>query len=228
MSRAGQRNVSVSVPYGVVRVGIDEAENGTDDTWLTNPGPEVQRFERGWRMSPRELSDWIHAEGDGFGVTFSSSVGVWDWRDATGLYDDHTRSARQANHPLRAVPQPPPPAAGPAVAAPTLPASGSFLSVSGANLHVGAVKKEDGANPNGVIVRVADAESVASTATLALRGGARAAETTSIIELAPRAPLAVNGGNVTLPVGRWSIETVRLGVFRRSRDVGPVARQISA
>lgn len=119
----------------------------------------------------------------------------------------HARLARQANHRLRVVPQPP--AAAPAA----LPAAGSFLIVSGDNVHVGAVKKEDGANRTGVIVRVADAEGVDGTSTLWVRGGAKSAAKTSIIELAPRTPLAVHEGNVTLPVGRWSIETLRIEVL---------------
>ncbi len=84
------RNVSYAVPFGVVRVGVDEAENGADDVWLTNPGPEVPPFERGWRMHPREISDWMAAEGDADGSTpgllIGSSVGTFDWVDGSGAH----------------------------------------------------------------------------------------------------------------------------------------------
>ena len=75
------RNVSYAVPFGVVRVGWDEAENGEDDVWLTNPGPAVPPFERGWAMHPREISDWMAAEGGvgEEGLLISSSVGTFDW-----------------------------------------------------------------------------------------------------------------------------------------------------
>ena len=85
------RNVSYSVPFGVVRVGSDEAENRTDDVWLTNPGPEVEPFERGWAMHPREIADWMAAEGGGegdIGLLISSSVGTFDWVDCSGAYPD--------------------------------------------------------------------------------------------------------------------------------------------
>ena len=83
------RNVTYAAPFGVVRVGLDEAEDGDDDVWLTKPGPEVPLFERAWAIHPREIADWMHAEGDasGAGVLISTSVGVMDFSDCTGLYD---------------------------------------------------------------------------------------------------------------------------------------------
>ena len=84
--RSSSSNVTYAVPFGVVRVGLDEAENGADDVWLQRPGPEVPQFERAWAIHPREVSDWIHAEGDGVGVMISSSVGVFDFSDCSGRY----------------------------------------------------------------------------------------------------------------------------------------------
>lgn len=88
-----QRNVSFSVPFGVVHVGIDEISLGSGDgsdfhqpEWMIKPGGNLSKFERGWAMRPRELQDWIHAEAAGAGVTLSSSVGVFDWIDASGEY----------------------------------------------------------------------------------------------------------------------------------------------
>jgi alpha-mannosidase len=86
--KSSLRNVSYAVPFGVVQVGVDEAEETVRDVWITNPGPENQKFERGWKMRPREIQEWIRSEvSENVGVTISSgNVGVWDWTDATGTY----------------------------------------------------------------------------------------------------------------------------------------------
>ena len=84
--RSSVRAVTYAAPFGVVRVGQDEAENGTDDTWLTSPGSDVPLFERAWAIHPREVADWMHAEGDGVGVMLSSPVGVFDFVDCSGRY----------------------------------------------------------------------------------------------------------------------------------------------
>lgn len=84
-----QQNVSFATAYGVSRVGIDEAEDGFNDVWLLDPGPTAPKFDRGYALRPREIGDWIRAEGpsaSGGGVTLSSSVGCWDWVDPTGAY----------------------------------------------------------------------------------------------------------------------------------------------
>jgi alpha-mannosidase len=81
------RNISYAVPFGVVRVGQDDAEDGFDDVWLLNPYPTTPRFERAWAIRPREIGDWIRSELSGdTGVTLSSSVGAFDWVDVTGTY----------------------------------------------------------------------------------------------------------------------------------------------
>ena len=83
------RGVAYAVPFGVVRVGQDEAESGEDDVWLTDPGPAVPPFERGWAMRPREMGDWMSADGSAgqaAGLLLSSSVGTCDWVDATEAY----------------------------------------------------------------------------------------------------------------------------------------------
>jgi hypothetical protein len=83
------RRLSYSVPFGVVRVGQDENEHAVDDTWNNHPGAHYDAFERGWRLRPREVQDWVSAEySDTFGVTLSSPVGAWDWIDATGKYSE--------------------------------------------------------------------------------------------------------------------------------------------
>lgn len=64
----GERNVTLAVPFGTVRVGLDEAESFVNDTWLTSPGPMVPDFDRGWSMRPREVADWVHAVRFRYGV----------------------------------------------------------------------------------------------------------------------------------------------------------------
>lgn len=88
-----QQNVSYSVPYGVVQVGVDEAEDGFNDMWLLSPPPSMDKFSRAWLIRPREISDWIRVDGVGEGsastapgVTLSSSVGAFDWTDITAAY----------------------------------------------------------------------------------------------------------------------------------------------
>ena len=81
------RTLSYAAPFGVVRVGVDEAEDGFHDMWLLQPSATVPKFERGWAMRPREVGDWVRAElSDAIGVTISSSVGAFDWVDPTGAY----------------------------------------------------------------------------------------------------------------------------------------------
>lgn len=73
----------------MVRVGEDENEGTVHDTWNNHPGVNYNTFERGWRLRPREVQDWIGAEyHDTFGLTLSSPVGAWDWIDATGKYSE--------------------------------------------------------------------------------------------------------------------------------------------
>ena len=83
----GRRNVSYAAPYGVVRVGEDEAMPGFYDMWETSPPPTASAFERGWASRPREVGDWVRAEaGPAAGVTIATSVGAFDWIDPTGAY----------------------------------------------------------------------------------------------------------------------------------------------
>ena len=264
------RNISYAAPFGVVRVGLDEAEAGFMDMWLLDPAANVDAFERGWAMRPREIGDWIRAEtSSAVGVTLSSSVGAFDWTDPTGAYPPsqpvlapemllHTNSNRspflpepgdhdflfsltatpagwssgwragaQANNALRSVARALPlAAAGGAVAAPSLPLSAAFLTVSladgsGANAEawVTAVKKQDGEGRRGLVARlfaVSDAD-IAGGVRIAsplwpLVGGA---QSTNLIELEPRDVPGVlaNDTAFDVPLGRWAIETFRLGVL---------------
>jgi len=264
------RNVSYAAPFGVVRVGLDEAEAGFRDMWLLNPAANVDSFDRGFAMRPREIGDWIRVEcSDAVGVTISSSVGAFDWTDPTGAYPPsqpvlapemllHTNSNRspflpepgdhdflfsitasppgwqsgwragvQGNNPLRSVTRTwPAAAAGASVtAAESLPLSAAFLTVSSAagrgedvEAWVTAVKKEDGEGRRGLIARlfaVSDADldgGVRIESPWPLVGGA---QHTNLIELDSRdvPGVAANDTAFAAPLGRWSIETFRLGVL---------------
>jgi alpha-mannosidase len=264
------RNLSYAAPFGVVRVGLDEAEAGFRDMWLLNPAANVGSFERGWAMRPREIGDWMRVEcSDAVGVTISSSVGAFDWTDPTGAYPSyqpvlapemllHTNSNRspflpepgdhdflfsitasppgwqsgwrsgvQANNPLRSVTRTLPAAAAgaTATAAPPLPLSAAFLTVSSAagrgddvEAWVTAVKKQDGEGRRGLVARlfaVSDADiegGVRIESPWPLVGGA---QHTNLIELDARdvPGVAANDTSFDAPLGRWSIETFRLGVL---------------
>ena len=138
-----QSNVSYAVPFGVVRVGVDESNEGFDDVWLQQPGAASTKLQRGWQQRPREISDWIHAEGASAataGVTISSSVGAWDWVDPTGAYPATQpvlapEVSHDAPHPLQHAPvrpAPPPSDAGAHELEPgALPARGERAAVPG-------------------------------------------------------------------------------------------------
>eukprot|EP01060_Flectonema_neradi_P020177 TRINITY_DN27698_c0_g1_i1.p1 TRINITY_DN27698_c0_g1~~TRINITY_DN27698_c0_g1_i1.p1 ORF type:complete len:1128 (+),score=218.92 TRINITY_DN27698_c0_g1_i1:491-3385(+) len=81
------RNITIGVPFGRVRVGKDEIEDGQLDTWLLKPGPTVDKFERCWAMRPREITEWVHANTNESAITFSSSISMIDWSDASGNYN---------------------------------------------------------------------------------------------------------------------------------------------
>jgi alpha-mannosidase len=63
------------VPFGVVRVGRDELQHPAGERYTT-PCPEVH---------PRGINNWISASDGSMGITFSSSVAVWDYVNVTDL-----------------------------------------------------------------------------------------------------------------------------------------------
>ena len=66
--------ITYEVPFGRVTVGEDEIPGAAGERYV-QPAKEVH---------PREVLDWISASGSGSGVTFSSDVAVWDYKDPTG------------------------------------------------------------------------------------------------------------------------------------------------
>ncbi len=65
--------VAYQVPFGVLEVGKGEMKGA--------PGERYKQEAPGIR--PRGIQDWIGLYGPRFGVTLSSSVSVWDYRDPT-------------------------------------------------------------------------------------------------------------------------------------------------
>ncbi len=63
--------VTYEVPFGIVRVGVDELQEAAGERYLT-PCPE---------MHPRSILNWMSASDEQFGVTISSSVVAWDYLD---------------------------------------------------------------------------------------------------------------------------------------------------
>jgi alpha-mannosidase len=65
--------VAYEVPFGIVRVGVDEME-----------GAAGERYHVDCReLHPRGIENWIGASSDEFGLTMGSSVAVADWIDPT-------------------------------------------------------------------------------------------------------------------------------------------------
>ncbi len=71
--QAEQAKVSYCVPFGVVTVGKDEIPGAAGERYI-QPVAEVR---------PREVQEWISASDGEKGVTFASSVAVWDYQDPT-------------------------------------------------------------------------------------------------------------------------------------------------
>ncbi|TKG94600.1 alpha-mannosidase [Puteibacter caeruleilacunae] len=65
--------ITYEVPYGTVTVGKDEMEGDAGERYTA-----ICK-----EMHPRGIENWIGANGEGFGVTMSSSVVAADWIDPT-------------------------------------------------------------------------------------------------------------------------------------------------
>jgi alpha-mannosidase len=68
-----QGQVAYEVPFGVVEVGNDEMKGIAGERYTT----EVSA------VRPRSIQNWIGVSDNEIGVTISSSVAVWDYRDPT-------------------------------------------------------------------------------------------------------------------------------------------------
>lgn len=65
--------VAYEVPFGALRLGRDEMKGSAGERYIQ----EVSA------TRPRGIQDWIGVSGPEYGVTLSSSVSVWDYRDPT-------------------------------------------------------------------------------------------------------------------------------------------------
>lgn len=94
-----------------------------------------------------------------------------------------------------------------------LPATHSFVTVKPENLVLTAMKKsEDG---NSLILRFYEWAGRKTTAEITVPDGASTATSASMMEHAQGSPLTVSGNRVTVPVGPYSIDTVRVNYSNR-------------
>lgn len=68
-----QGRVDYEVPFGVVEVGKDEMRGAAGERYKTEAST----------LHPRSIQNWISVSDNNIGVTFSSSVAVWDYQDPT-------------------------------------------------------------------------------------------------------------------------------------------------
>jgi alpha-mannosidase len=94
-----------------------------------------------------------------------------------------------------------------------LPATHSFLTVKPENLVLTAMKKsEDG---NSLILRFYEWAGKQTTATITVPAGASAATVTNLMEKPEGNPLTLSGDHLTVPVGKYSINTLRVDYSNR-------------
>jgi alpha-mannosidase len=166
--RAPEGKVSYEVPYGELRVGVDEMPGAAGERYLV-PNKE---------QHPRGISNWINVSDGDLDVTLSSSVAVVDYIDPIGnsqsnpviqpvlfasrkschwegneylQYGDHFAHFSLNSHPVSQTQRVQFGTGSNEVlhavfapgtyAAANLPASGSFLDVNNENIVVSAVKK---------------------------------------------------------------------------------------
>ncbi len=94
-----------------------------------------------------------------------------------------------------------------------LPATHSFVAVHPENLVLTAMKKsEDG---DALILRFYEWAGKKTNAEITVPDGASTTTTTNLMEHSDGAPLTVSGNHVTVPVGPYSINTVRINYANR-------------
>ena len=97
-----------------------------------------------------------------------------------------------------------------------LPPSHSFVTVKPENLVLTAMKKsEDG---NSLILRFYEWAGKKTTAEITVPDGAGHATAASLMENAEGQPLSISGNRVEVPVGPYSINTVRIDYSNRGAD----------
>ncbi len=94
-----------------------------------------------------------------------------------------------------------------------LPPTHSFVTVKPENLVLTAMKKsEDG---NSLVLRFYEWAGKKTTAEISVPAGASAVMGASLMENSKGSPLSVSGGHVAVPVGPYSINTVRVDYGNR-------------
>jgi alpha-mannosidase len=70
-----QARLTYEVPFGAVEIGKDELKEPAGERYMTIPS----------EIHPRGMENWVNASGKDFGITMSSSVAAFDFKDVTGL-----------------------------------------------------------------------------------------------------------------------------------------------
>ena len=70
-----QAKLTYEVPFGAVEIGKDELKEPAGERYMTIPS----------EIHPRGMENWVNASGKDFGITMSSSVAAFDFKDVTGL-----------------------------------------------------------------------------------------------------------------------------------------------
>ncbi len=97
-----------------------------------------------------------------------------------------------------------------------LPATHSFVTVKPENLVLTAMKKsEDG---NSLVLRFYEWAGKKTTAEISVPDGASAAAATNLMEHTEGSPLTMSGGHVAVPVGPYSINTLRVDYSNRGAN----------
>jgi alpha-mannosidase len=71
--KAQAAQIAYEVPFGTVEIGKDEMKGSAGERYTS----EVRA------LRPRSIQNWISVSDNDIGVTFGSSVAVWDYRDPT-------------------------------------------------------------------------------------------------------------------------------------------------
>ena len=75
-----QAKLTYEVPFGAVEIGKDELKEPAGERYMTIPS----------EIHPRGMENWVNASGKDFGITMSSSVAAFDFKDVTGLAEGAT------------------------------------------------------------------------------------------------------------------------------------------
>jgi alpha-mannosidase len=225
------RDIAFDVPFAISKVGVSEVDPAYFGFGAGHQPRETQTFMYGGgtgfgvtlgsSVAPIDYMDPTVSSSNQTIIqpillaTRDSCAGSYYWSQ-TGSHDykfsiySHAqgyqygyKSGIQFNNPLIGT------APGTKDADASLAESGSFASVSQANVIISAIKRAD--NDGNVVARLFEIEGTDSTPTFQFMNTLQSAKKASLIE-DDGAALTVNGSSVSLPVGHNAIETMKLNL----------------